>query len=121
MLPDFFPHGTDSYPRYKELRRKQQEELEGRKQRNKERLEKLARGEEVGPPEKEEEDIVNISLWDMIRFLIVLAAIVMGSGYFITGDPLWDYQGKWRRISAYLPVRTLLFFDPEPCFYRCIN
>lgn len=91
--------------RYQELRKKQQEEMEARKQRNKERLEKVARGEEAEPLEKEEQDEpVNITLWHLIKFLVILTAIVMGSGFFITGDPFWDYQGKWRRIATYLPV-----------------
>lgn len=98
--------------KYQELRKKQQEELEARKQRNKERLEKMARGEETEPLEKEEPDEpVNITLWDLIKFLVILTAIVMGSGFFITGDPFWDYQGKWRRIATYLPKHEALFTE----------
>lgn len=87
--------------------------MEARKQRNKERLEKAARGEEAEPLEKEEPDEpVNITLWHLIKFLVILTAIVMGSGFFITGDPFWDYQGKWRRIATYLPVWAIsLFWD----------
>ncbi|GJJ07714.1 hypothetical protein Clacol_001919 [Clathrus columnatus] len=98
--------------KYQELRKKQEEELEAKKQRNKERLERQARGEEVEPPEKEEiNETVNITLWDIIKFLFIVTMIVLGSGYFITGDPLWDYQGKWRRLSSYLPKHEMLFTE----------
>ena len=89
--------------RYTEYRKKQEVERQARKQRNKERLEKMSRGETVGPAENEDLE-EEIGLWGLIKFLVFVVAGIMLAGHFITGDYLWDYQGKYRQLKTFWPV-----------------
>ncbi|KAF8529278.1 cytochrome b5 [Hysterangium stoloniferum] len=103
---------------YQQYRQKQEEDLAARKQRNKERLEKMARGEKVGPPESEELDTAQeVGVWGLIKFLVALVAIGMLLGHFITGDYLWDYQGKWRHLKTYLPSGERLLSENQLAKY----
>jgi hypothetical protein len=103
--------------RYTEYRRKEEAERQARKQRNKERLEKMARGETVGPPEKEDLE-EEIGLWGLVKFLIFAVACIMLAGHFITGDYLWDYKGKYRHLKTYWPVSIL---DDELTSIECLH
>jgi len=69
----------------------------------KRREEKIARGEELGPEaelEKEPSAILAI-----LRVFLMPIVIFMTLGWFITGSIIWEYDGKWVRLSTYLPVR----------------
>lgn len=92
--------------RYQAYRKKEEEARQARQQRNKERLEKMARGEAVGPEEREPEE--EIGLGGLVKFLLLATAVIMLAGHFITGDYLWDYQGKYRHLKTFWPVRSFL-------------
>ncbi|KAF8583981.1 cytochrome b5 [Ramaria rubella] len=97
---------------YQEHLKKQEAEREARKRRNQERLEKMARGEVVGPRENEDLE-EEIGLWGLIKFLIFLVAGMMLLGHFITGDYLWDYQGKYRTLKTFWPTGQTLFSESQ--------
>lgn len=40
----------------------------------------------------------------LFRFTVMATAVLMASGFFVTGDPLWGYRGKYTRLRTYLPV-----------------
>jgi len=104
---------------YQEYRKKEEAERQARKQRNKERLEKMARGETVGPEEKDPEQ--EIGLWGLIKFLIFATAAIMLAGHFITGDYLWDYQGKYRSLKTLWPTGQTLFSENQLAKYDGSN
>ncbi|EIM88392.1 cytochrome b5 [Stereum hirsutum FP-91666 SS1] len=116
---------------YKNYREQQRQLHDGWVERQKEREAKIARGEKVGPPERDPTEEREISLGDIVKFLVyVLLAITLG-GKFITGDFMWGYRGKWTNIHTYLPSnerlfseRTLAQFDgsdPEKPLYLAID
>lgn len=96
--------------RYKNYREQQRQLHDGWVERQKEREAKIARGEKVGPPERDPTEEREISLGDIVKFIVyVLLAITLG-GKFITGDFMWGYRGKWTNIHTYLPVRSVAIF-----------
>lgn len=40
----------------------------------------------------------------LLRFAIMATAVAMVSGFFVAGDPLWGYRGKYTKLRTYLPV-----------------
>lgn len=42
----------------------------------------------------------------LVRYMIMATAIVMATGFFVAGDPLWGYRGKYTRLRTYMPVST---------------
>jgi hypothetical protein len=80
-------------------------------ERKKEREEKMARGEEVGPEEPDPTAEREIGVWGVVKGLIILVVAILLAGKFFTDSYLWEYQGKWVKLKTYLPVR-LLFSNP---------
>jgi hypothetical protein len=90
--------------RYKEYRDHQEALHEAWVARNKEREEKVARGEEVGPPEPDPTAVQEFGTVDLLRFLLYALVIALLAGKFFTGDYLWEYRSKWTRLNTYFPV-----------------
>lgn len=74
----------------------------------KERDEKIARGEKVGPAERDPTEEVEIGLGGVLKFLLMLVIFVVLAGKFFTGSFLWEYDGKWAQLKTYIPVGVLL-------------
>lgn len=74
----------------------------------KEREAKIARGEKVGPPERDPTEEREITGMDILKFIVYALLAITLSGQFIAGDPLWGYRGKWTNIYTYLPVRRAI-------------
>ena len=103
--------------RYKEYRHKQEKKQQEWAARKRERDERLAKGEEVGPEEPDPNAEVEIGLWGLVKFLLSTIVIIALTGKFVTGSYLWDYDGKWVQAKTYLPVRNVFFFyfyPPHP-------
>ncbi|KAH0839597.1 cytochrome b5 [Lanmaoa asiatica] len=69
----------------------------------KEREEKLARGEEVGPEERDPTAEEEVGLLGLLKFIVYLLLIISLAGKFFTGSFLWEYDGKWARLKTYWP------------------
>ncbi|SOV05197.1 related to FSH3 - putative serine hydrolase [Ustilago sp. UG-2017a] len=54
----------------------------------------------------------------LFRFLIMATAAVMVAGFFIAGDPLWGYRGKYTRLRTYMPYREKIFSLSELAMYN---
>lgn len=85
------------------MRKREQEHLAWA-QRQKEREEKLARGEPVGPAERDPTAEEEVGLFGLLRFIVYLLLILALAGKFFTGSFLWEYDGKWVRLKTYWPV-----------------
>jgi hypothetical protein len=70
----------------------------------KEREGKIARGEDPGPLVVDEED-QEVGCLGFMKFLLYCALFILLASKFVTGDWLWEYNGKWSKIHSYLPVR----------------
>ena len=95
--------------RYKEYRHEQEKKHEEWLERKRERDERLARGEDVGPEEPDPTAEVEIGLWGVVKFLLSMIVVVMLTGKFVTGSYLWEYDGKWIQAKTYFPVSNTLY------------
>lgn len=85
---------------------KQEQELRRRKAA-------AERGSSSGKGEKEEggyeEPATDLTgpvrvMVKVFRWVVMVTAIVMAAGFFVAGDPLWGYRGKYTKLRTYLPV-----------------
>lgn len=77
----------------------------------KERDEKIARGEKVGPAERDPTQEVEVGLGGILKFLLYFTIFFVLAGKFFTGSFLWEYDGKWVHLQtykSYLPVSIII-------------
>ena len=72
--------------------------------RKKEREERLARGEEVGPEEPDPTAEVEVGCLGLLKFLLYAAVFVVLAGKFFTGSYLWELEPP--NLQQYFPVRA---------------
>ena len=89
--------------RYREWKVKEEEKERLKAEKIRRRAEKIALGEALGPEDELEKEV------SATAAIAQLLAFVVGSfllaGWFITGHPLWGYDGKWVHLQTYIPVR----------------
>jgi hypothetical protein len=96
-------------PRYREWKVKEEEKERLKAEKAKRRAEKIARGEALGPEDElEKEPSAALAIAQLLLFLV---GSVLLAGWFITGSPLWGYDGKWVHLRTYIPVRYSLGFS----------
>lgn len=95
---------AQSHASYHEYKVKQEKLHQAWLERKEEREEKLARGEKVGPEERDPTAEQEVTLLGFLKFLVYLLLIVTLAGKFFTGSFLWEYDGKWARLKTYWPV-----------------
>lgn len=96
---------------YKEYREKQAALHDAWLERKKIRDEKIARGEPVGPEEKDPTAEEEIGLLGILKFFLYLTVIIALAGKFITGSYTWDYESKWMRLKTYWPESNSRLFS----------
>lgn len=92
---------------YHEYRLEREKLHEAWLQRKKEREEKLARGEKVGPEERDPTAEEEVGFLGLLKLIVYLLLIIVLAGKFFTGSFLWEYDGKWARLKTYWPVNPL--------------
>jgi hypothetical protein len=90
--------------RYKRYREEQQALHDAWVERQKEREAKIARGEKVGPAERDPTEQVEVGVLGLLKFIVYTVIIIALAGKFITGSYTWEYESKWTRLKTYLPV-----------------
>ncbi|KAG9317141.1 cytochrome b5 [Chiua virens] len=110
---------------YHEYKREQEQLHQTWLQRKKEREEKLARGEAVGPEERDPTAQEEVGLLGFLKFIVYFVLIVALAGKFFTGSFLWEYDGKWARLKTYWPVSCNVLFpslrfarNPPVAYFR---
>ncbi|KIJ19852.1 hypothetical protein PAXINDRAFT_178625 [Paxillus involutus ATCC 200175] len=96
---------------YKEYKDRQQQLHQDWVQRKKEREEKIARGEKVGPEERDPTAEEEVGLLGLLKFIVYLLLIVALAGRFFTGSFVWEYDGKWIRLKTYWPESSGRLFS----------
>ncbi|THU83929.1 cytochrome b5 [Dendrothele bispora CBS 962.96] len=96
---------------HKEYQEKQKQLHEAWLERKKIRDEKIARGEEVGPEEKDPTAQEEVGVLGLLKFFLYMIIFIALAGKFITGSYTWDYQGKWLQLKTYLPGNQRLFSE----------
>ena len=105
------PHADMGPHRYAQYRAEREKAHEEWLQRKKEREEKLARGEEVGPEEPDPTAEVEVGCLGLLKFLLYSAIFIVLAGKFITGSYLWEFEPP--NLRQYMPVR--LSSSHKPC------
>jgi len=96
---------------YREHRVREEEKARLKAEKIKRREEKIARGEELGPEDElEKEPSAALALAQI--FLVLIGGIML-AGWFITGSPLWEYDGKWSHLKTYFPEPQKLYTEEE--------
>ncbi|KAF9246879.1 cytochrome b5 [Melanogaster broomeanus] len=88
---------------YKEYKDHQQQLHDDWVQRQTERQEKIARGEDGGPDERDPTAQEEVGVVGLLKFIVYLLLITALAGRFFTGSFLWEYKGKWARLKTYWP------------------
>lgn len=90
--------------RYQKYREEEAKRLQEKEERKRIRAEKLARGEEVGPEERDEEVW---SLWDIIKTLIIIVGGIALTGQLVMGSLMWGAKGRITDVQSWWPVSWL--------------
>lgn len=100
--------GARSYAQYRAEREKAHADW---LQRKKERDEKLARGEEVGPEEPDPTEEREVGCLGLLKFILYATLFVVLAGKFFTGSFLWEMELP--SVSQFMPVRARVFRCPS--------
>lgn len=100
--------GARSYAQYRAEREKAHADW---LQRKKERDEKLARGEEVGPEEPDPTEEREVGCLGLLKFILYATLFVVLAGKFFTGSFLWEMELP--SVSQFMPVRARVSLCPS--------
>ncbi|TFK43305.1 cytochrome b5 [Crucibulum laeve] len=96
---------------YKEYRDKQEalhlEWLEKKKERD----EKIARGEKVGPLPRDPTATQEVGLLGLLKFLVYVLIFASLAGKFITGSYTWEYETRLTQLKTLWPTNQRLFSE----------
>ncbi|KDQ64992.1 hypothetical protein JAAARDRAFT_28655 [Jaapia argillacea MUCL 33604] len=116
---------------HKEYRDKQEAAHKAWLKRKEEREEKIAKGEEVGPEERDPTAEVEVGCLGLLKFIVYLLLFLLLAGKFFTGSFLWEYEGKWAQLKTFWPTNQRLFSerllatfdgtDPDKPIYLAID
>jgi len=93
-----------------EYRAKKEQEHEAWAQRMKERDEKIARGEKVGPPEADPTEVPEVGCLGLLKFILYATIFIVLMGKFITGSFLWE-QDVLGSLKQFIPTNQRLFSE----------
>lgn len=97
---------------YAEYREKQKALHEEWLVKKKERDEKIARGEKVGPLPPDPTEVKEVGLGGILKFFLYVLIVGALAGKFITGSYTWDHQTRWMQLKNWMP-RNERLFTPE--------
>ena len=92
--------GARSYAQYRAEREKAHTDW---LQRKKEREEKLARGEDVGPEEPDPTEEPEVGCLGLLKFILYATLFIVLAGKFFTGSYLWEMEPP--NLKQFIPVR----------------
>jgi len=96
---------------YREWKVKEEEKERLKAEKVRRRAEKIAQGETLGPEDELEKEVsATVAIAQLLAFVI---GSFLLAGWFITGHPLWGYDGKWIHLQTYIPSQ---FQKPQKLF-----
>ncbi|KJA24619.1 hypothetical protein HYPSUDRAFT_65498 [Hypholoma sublateritium FD-334 SS-4] len=96
---------------YKEYRDEQEALHAAWLEKKEARDEKIARGEKVGPLERDPTAVTEVGALGLLKFFVVLLVVLALSGKFITGSYTWEHRSKWLQVKTYWPQNQRLFSE----------
>ncbi|CAE6336868.1 unnamed protein product [Rhizoctonia solani] len=97
------------YLAYQKHREEEAKRAEAKAERKRIRAEKIARGEDPGP----DEDPENLSLWDVVRTVLVLAGLIALTGQLVTGSLVWGAKGRLVDVRRWWPTQKTMFSEAQ--------
>ncbi|KAB5595559.1 hypothetical protein CTheo_1020 [Ceratobasidium theobromae] len=98
------------YLAYQKYREEEAKRLEAKAERKRIREEKIARGEKVGPDEEDED---KLSLWDIIKTLLVIFGMIALTGQLVTGSLVWGTRNRLTDVRSWWPTQKTLFSEAQ--------
>ncbi|KAH9894164.1 cytochrome b5 [Cubamyces lactineus] len=80
-------------------------------QRKKEREEKLARGEDVGPEEPDPTEEPEVGCLGLLKFILYATLFIVLAGKFFTGSYLWELEPP--NLKQFIPTNQRLFSESQ--------
>ncbi|KAI0662943.1 cytochrome b5 [Cubamyces menziesii] len=80
-------------------------------QRKKEREEKLARGEDVGPEEPDPTEEPEVGCLGLLKFILYATLFIVLAGKFFTGSYLWEMEPP--NLKQFIPTTQRLFSEGQ--------
>lgn len=96
-------HGLLTH-RYKAYRDDQEKLHNEWLERVKIRKEKIARGEKVGPEEKDPTEPEEVGCLGILKFFLYLIVFGALAGKFFTGSYTWDHENRLAQLKTFIPV-----------------
>jgi len=94
---------------YSEYRTEREQEHVAWLHRKKEREEKLARGEQVGPEEPDPTEEPEVGCLGLLKFILYATIFIVLAGKFITGSFLWEHELP--NLRHLIPTNQRLFSE----------
>lgn len=101
----YFPLTCYADKSYKAYREKQAALHAAWLEKKKARDEKIARGEKVGPLERDPTAEEEVGILSILKFIVIFLVCVSLAGKFFTGSYTWEYKSRWLQLKTYWPVR----------------
>ncbi|KAF8165107.1 cytochrome b5-like heme/steroid binding domain-containing protein [Crassisporium funariophilum] len=96
---------------YKEYREKQEALHTAWLEKKAARDAKIARGEKVGPLERDPTAQEEVGLLGLLKVIVILLVCVSLAGKFFTGSYTWEHRSKWLQVQTYWPQNQRLFSE----------
>lgn len=96
---------------YKEYRDEQEAKHAAWLEKKKERDEKIAKGEKVGPLERDPTEPTEVGVRGLLKVFVVLLVVFALAGKFFTGSYTWEQRSKWLQVQTYWPVCVCPYAD----------
>ncbi|KAJ7672867.1 cytochrome b5 [Mycena rosella] len=72
---------------------------------------KIARGEPVGPLERDPTEPREVGVLGLLKFLLYSTIFLALAGKFVTGSYTWEYETRWLQLKTLWPTDQRLFSE----------
>ncbi|KAJ7638445.1 cytochrome b5-like heme/steroid binding domain-containing protein [Roridomyces roridus] len=96
---------------HKEYRDRQEALHQAWLEKKKIRDAKIAKGEPVGPLERDPTAPTEVGLLGLLKFLLYTTIALALAGKFVTGSYTWEYETRLLQLKSFIPVGTFIERD----------
>ncbi|KAJ7087244.1 cytochrome b5-like heme/steroid binding domain-containing protein [Mycena belliarum] len=72
---------------------------------------KIAKGEPVGPLERDPTQPLEVGVLGLLKFLVCALVFLALAGKFVTGSYTWEYEARWLQLKTLWPTDQRLFSE----------
>jgi len=82
---------------------------------------KIAKGEPVGPLERDPTEPLEVGVVGLLKFFLYLTIFLALSGKFVTGSYTWEYETRWLQLKTLWPTDQRLFSETVLAEYNGVS